>query len=223
MLIKRISSLAVTCIATLSLLLVAAVQSNHEADARQHPEFSNQAENGKVQLVELEAEVDVANLELNLIELDAELLEAETTAKRAELEVRRARAHATLIIARREKLVPTIRIHKLLARAVDFDFPDNTPLEDVLEFIQQSTVCDELPGGLPIYLDPWGLVKADRTPQSPVVIKTHGVPLRSTLCMLLRQLDLDYQVKDGLIIISSPAGTADETGEHSVKPPTKSE
>ncbi len=60
-----------------------------------------------------------------------------------------------------------------------------------------------LPTGIPIYVDPQGLQDADKTMASTVAINLEGMPLRTTLRLLLRQLNLTYTVKDGLLTITS--------------------
>ena len=60
-----------------------------------------------------------------------------------------------------------------------------------------------LPGGIPIYVDPIGLQDSDKTMASTVVIDLDGIPLKTTLRLLLKQLSLEYVVKDGLMTITS--------------------
>jgi hypothetical protein len=67
--------------------------------------------------------------------------------------------------------------------------------------------------GLPIYIDPLGLSDAERTMQSPVQIELEGVPLKSGLRLLLKQLGLNYVVKDGMIVIDTPERFAAEFAE----------
>jgi hypothetical protein len=81
-------------------------------------------------------------------------------------------------------------------------FADETPLEDVLKYIQQATLRpDEKP--VAIYVDPVGLQEAEKSMTSTVTIEMEGVPLRSTLRECLKQLGLAYYVSDGFIKISS--------------------
>ncbi len=97
------------------------------------------------------------------------------------------------------------RIVAELEKPLDMRFPMETPLEDVLKYLQSSTKSPDFPDGIPIYVDPAGLVEAERTLQSPVVMNLAGIPLKTTLRLLLRQLDLTYQVQDGLMRITSIA------------------
>ncbi len=92
-----------------------------------------------------------------------------------------------------------------LNERISMNFPGETPLEDVKKYIEQSTQDEAagLPTGIPIYVDPQGLQDADKTMASPVSINLEGIPLKTTLRLLLRQLGLTYTVKDGLLTITS--------------------
>jgi hypothetical protein len=71
----------------------------------------------------------------------------------------------------------------------------------VLESIKSATEGPN-DSGIPIYLDPIGLQEAEKTPTSPVAIDVNGVPLKTTLRLLLSQLGLGYAVRDGVLLIS---------------------
>ncbi len=95
------------------------------------------------------------------------------------------------------------RIHEALKQPVPMHFLDETPLEDVLKSVQQSTQGAD-GKGIPIYVDPIGLMEAEKTMTSTVSnIDVDGVALRSSLRFCLNQLDLAYSVKDGLVFITS--------------------
>jgi hypothetical protein len=90
-----------------------------------------------------------------------------------------------------------------LAQAVDIPFENETPLSDVLKFVRSSTV-EGKDSGVPIYVDPAGLQKADRTAESTVTLQIEGVPLGRSLRMMLEQIGLDYYVsEDGLLFITN--------------------
>jgi RNA polymerase sigma factor (sigma-70 family) len=89
-----------------------------------------------------------------------------------------------------------------LAQPVSMPFGAETPLEDVLKYIKVATQRPDLPQGIPIYVDPAGLQEAERTMQSPITLEVEGIPLDRSLHLVLRQLDLAYTVKDGLLYIS---------------------
>jgi hypothetical protein len=92
-----------------------------------------------------------------------------------------------------------------LQQKVDMQFPNDTPLEDVVKYIQQSTIDKlDFPEGISVYVDPQGLQDADKTMASPVAINLRGIPLATTLTLLLKQLGLEYHLqKDGILFITS--------------------
>jgi hypothetical protein len=96
----------------------------------------------------------------------------------------------------------TARVLKALEQPVPVQFPVETPLDDVLKYIQAAT---KGPDGvtIPIYVDPVGLQEAEKTIQSTVAINVAGVPLKTPLRLLLAQLGMVYYVRDGLLIITS--------------------
>jgi hypothetical protein len=84
-------------------------------------------------------------------------------------------------------------------------FPTDTPLADVVKYIEDSTVDKaDFPEGLSIYVDPLGLQDADKTMADTITINLKNLPLETTLDLVLKQLDLTYWVnKDGLLIITA--------------------
>jgi RNA polymerase sigma factor (sigma-70 family) len=111
-----------------------------------------------------------------------------------------------------DKSPKTQEILKKLNEPVAMSFANETPLEDVLKYIKAATAG---PKGdcLPIYVDPIGLAEAEKTLTSPVTMDLEGVPLKTTLRLLLKQLGLAYCVKDGLLYISSVDGILQELKE----------
>jgi hypothetical protein len=89
-----------------------------------------------------------------------------------------------------------------LEEPVAMAFANETPLDDVLKYIQQATTAPNRPG-IPIYVDPLGLQEADKTLTSTITINLEGVPLRRTLQLALKQLGLGYFVDDGILVITS--------------------
>ena len=81
-------------------------------------------------------------------------------------------------------------------------FRGETPLEDVVVYIQKSTVSPSLPDGLPIEIDPNGLSMALKTTTSPIAFRLKGVPLRTTLGKMLAQIELTYFVRDGVLTVT---------------------
>ncbi len=90
-----------------------------------------------------------------------------------------------------------------LEQPIDMPFGSATPLADVLRFIKSATEQGPNDPGIPIFVDPAGLQRAERTMVSVVTIELEGVPLKTSLRLLLAQLNLAFVVKDGSLAISS--------------------
>ncbi len=97
-----------------------------------------------------------------------------------------------------------------LDEPLSMSFPNETPLEDVLKYIKQATQGPN-DTGIPIYVDPVGLQEAEKTMTSPVQLDLEGVPLKTTLRLLLKQLGLTYTVKDGMLTITSESSSDQPT------------
>jgi hypothetical protein len=94
-------------------------------------------------------------------------------------------------------------VMNLLEKPISMSFNEDTPLEDVLKYVSASTKSDHSPG-IEIYVDPKGLQEAEKSMSSTVRnLDLEGVPLKTTLRLLLKQLALGYVVKNGLLIIDS--------------------
>jgi hypothetical protein len=96
-------------------------------------------------------------------------------------------------------------IRQVLERPIPMRYRAETPLEDILKAIQAAS-RDSNDRTLSIYVNPIGLQEAEKTMASPISIDLEGVPLRTTLYLMLNQLDLGYQIQDGMIYISSHRG-----------------
>lgn len=83
----------------------------------------------------------------------------------------------------------------------------------MLAYVKSATTSIDLPNGIPIYVDPAGLEEAEKTLLSPITIDLQGVPLRSSLRLLLKQLDLAYALKDGVIRITYIGEKDPEVGD----------
>jgi hypothetical protein len=94
------------------------------------------------------------------------------------------------------------RIRDILERPLPMRFPRDTPLEDVLKYVQAATRGPD-GMGIPIYVDPIGLQEVERSMSSTVQIDVEGVALRTSLQLCLDQLFLTYRIRDGLILITS--------------------
>jgi RNA polymerase sigma factor (sigma-70 family) len=96
------------------------------------------------------------------------------------------------------------RILAKLEEPIAMNFPRETQLSDVLKYIKSSTQSSVMPKGIPIYVDPIGLQEAEKTLESTIqAVELEGVPLRRTLQLALKQLDLIYYVDDGMLYITS--------------------
>jgi hypothetical protein len=95
-----------------------------------------------------------------------------------------------------------------LEQTISMSFPNETPLDDVLKYIKSATQGPN-DTGIPIYVDPIGLNETGKTMTSPVTLDLEGVPLRITLRLLLKQLNLGYTIEEGVLIITSEARLED--------------
>jgi len=104
------------------------------------------------------------------------------------------------------------QVRKKLDEFISMSFANPTPLDDILKYIKQATTSPTF-SGVPIYVDPKGLEEADCTITSPIALDLEGIPLKTTLRLMLKQVGLAYCVRDGVLIISSTQGIADELAE----------
>ncbi len=103
------------------------------------------------------------------------------------------------------------RILAMLDEPISMSFNEETPLEDVLKYVKQATTTATY-SGIPIYVDPIGLQEAEKSMTSTVRnMDLEGVPLRVTLGLLLKQLDLEYVVKDGFLKIGNASTVSSAT------------
>ncbi len=113
----------------------------------------------------------------------------------------------------RDKNPKSKQIHAKLDEPISMSFNEETPLDDVLKYIKQATTSETY-GGIPIYVDPQGLAEAETTMAGTVKnLELEGVPLKTTLRLMLKQLGLAYCVRDGFLFISSPRGVLEELRE----------
>jgi hypothetical protein len=120
-------------------------------------------------------------------------------------EKRRARYGAAKIGGKLDRDERTKVILAQLERKLSVSFAQEIPLEEALKYIKSNTQSEELdlPSGLPIYVDPIGLQEAEKTLASTVILDVEGVAMKDALRLVLDQLALEYDVKDGLMIITS--------------------
>ena len=116
-------------------------------------------------------------------------------------------------IAARNATPATRALLAKLEESISMSFANETPIEDVLKYIKSAT---QGPNdiGIAIYVDPLALKELKIDPATATVtMDLEGVSLRTTLRLALKQLNLAYCVKDGMVIISSVEGVLQELKE----------
>ena len=95
----------------------------------------------------------------------------------------------------------------VLHEVVPLSFPNETPLQEVLQAIQRATLGKGKEGrGLTIYVDPIGLKAVEKSLASKVTIELEHIPLRASLGLILKQVDLGFRVgEDGILIVTNRA------------------
>jgi hypothetical protein len=102
------------------------------------------------------------------------------------------------------------KILAALDKQVPIPFTQSVALGDALHYVQGSTRDDSLPSGVPIYLHPEeGFTKA--VEKSRVTLSMEGIPLKTTLGLLLRQAGMTYRVQEGMLVITSNQRERDVT------------
>jgi RNA polymerase sigma factor (sigma-70 family) len=127
-------------------------------------------------------------------ETEIAILEARLSAKKAELQQRDAEHKV-------RQLVPMQVILDKLEKPITLSFKA-APLEAVLKAVRDATAE---PGGvgLAIYVDPIGIQEANKSLASPVTIDLEAVAAKTCLRLILKQLGLAYEVRDGILTITS--------------------
>ena len=126
--------------------------------------------------------------------------------------LRSSNAVSAAELASREMNPQSKLILKRLDAPISMNFGQNNTLEEVLKYIKQATAIKN-DQGIPIYVDPKGLKEAGASLQSPVELDLEGVPLKTTFRLILKQIGLAYCVRDGVLIVSSVQGIAEELME----------
>lgn len=85
---------------------------------------------------------------------------------------------------------------------VAMQFPNPTPLEDVLNYIKSASQgpADD---GIPFAFDEDGMKRAGKSRTSRVTIDSKDEPLKTSLRKLLKPSGLIYVVKNGVLTITS--------------------
>ncbi len=106
-----------------------------------------------------------------------------------------------------------------LDRSVPIRLGGGASLGEAIREIKGLTqVAGEKP--IPIYVDPLGLQAADKTMEAPVALELEGVPLRTTLRLMLAQLGLVYLIDQWMLVITQgdPAAMAAADDDNSASP-----
>jgi hypothetical protein len=100
--------------------------------------------------------------------------------------------------------VKTRELIAKLEKPIPMRFDTDIPLRYVLTYIKTAT--KEAPNAreISIVIVPRGLEEAKLSLESTVVINLDGVPLKTSLRLVLKQLGLAYVVKEGRLIINTP-------------------
>ncbi len=87
------------------------------------------------------------------------------------------------------------KIYEALSKPTDIDFEEK-PLKDVIEKIAQTS-------GIQIQFDEKALNEAAIDTNTPVTKHLRGISLRSVLRLILRPLQLTYDIRNGVLLITS--------------------
>jgi hypothetical protein len=100
-----------------------------------------------------------------------------------------------------ERLDEKVILEKLEDK-LPLQFPNETPLEHVLEYIKASSRGPQ-DAGIPFGFDEDGMKRAGKSRMSVVTDDIQGEPLKISLKKLLKPLKLTYIIKDGVLTITS--------------------
>jgi RNA polymerase sigma factor (sigma-70 family) len=123
--------------------------------------------------------------------------------------IRNMIAEASAELAIRDQNPRSRAILKMLEQPIAMSFAEPTPLDDILKYVKQATTTEKA-AGIPIYVDRKAIDESEVNLQSPIAIDLEGVPLKTTLRLMLKQLGLAYCVRDGVLIVSTEEGIAEE-------------
>ena len=92
-------------------------------------------------------------------------------------------------------------IHATLGRPLALKLPAGISLDKMLTAVTMSSRSKDLPGGIPIFIDPVSLQEVGADMNTPVEIPDRGAPLGESLGDALRRLNLAYVVRDGKLFV----------------------
>jgi hypothetical protein len=93
-----------------------------------------------------------------------------------------------------------------LEQPVKMPFFTETPLYDILDYVKDATATSPDDPGIKILVVPEALEEVKHSLNSTVMMDLEGVPLKTTLRLMLDQLGLACAVRDGRLIIHSRRG-----------------
>ena len=93
-----------------------------------------------------------------------------------------------------------------LEEPVRMPFANETPLSDVFAHIERATARRPDEPGIRILVVPEGLAEKERSLNSTIQMDLQGVPLKTSLRLMLDQLGLACAVRDGRLVIHSREG-----------------
>lgn len=97
------------------------------------------------------------------------------------------------------------KARRILDQPLDFAFPTETPLVEVLNYVKAATADSQgAPGGgLQFHIDRQALEENETDANAPVMIDLVKIPIRLGLKLVLDQHELTYFVRDGIVIVTS--------------------
>jgi RNA polymerase sigma factor (sigma-70 family) len=93
-------------------------------------------------------------------------------------------------------------IETALNREVAMPFGNSASIKEVLQHIRENA-RDPQGKMIPIYVDPIGLLEAEKTLANPIQFQLEDVPVRTTLRLVLKQISMFYKVEDGILKITA--------------------
>ena len=121
-------------------------------------------------------------------------------------------ARLSIAVAKNEENPEAKAALEALDQPFTLQLTDDSTLADLVDQIKETlTTADGKK--VPVYVDPRGIEEAGVALDSPVEIDLEDVPLKLSLRLALKQLNLAYCVRDGVLIISSFDGVLQELKE----------
>jgi hypothetical protein len=97
----------------------------------------------------------------------------------------------------------TIARQRLENNSMDSEFAD-VPLDSVFEYMSDTI-------GVQFYIDKQSLEGASIRPDAPITLSLKKVPAEMVLDLILRQLKLDYRLRNGVVMVASAADVQAQT------------